>query len=68
MTVSLKPLFMPVEAFLGLSLKPSLWMFIRLAHVRAKAALKTQVKLTPVGKLVTTRSTLNFFGKSTFQV
>jgi len=31
MTVSLKPLCMPLEAYLSLSLKPSLWMFIRLA-------------------------------------
>jgi len=31
MTVSLKPLFILVEAFLSLSLKPSLWMFMRLA-------------------------------------
>jgi len=31
MTVSLKPLCMPVEAYLSLSLKPSLWMFVRLA-------------------------------------
>jgi len=31
MTVSLQPVCMPVEAFLSLSLKPSLWMFITLA-------------------------------------
>jgi len=32
MTASLKPLSMPLEAFLSQSLKPSLWMFIRLAQ------------------------------------
>jgi len=33
MTVSLKPLSMPLEAFLSLSLKPSVWTFIRLTPV-----------------------------------
>jgi len=48
MTVSFKPLCMPLEAFLSLSLKPSLWMFIRLAPGLKSYIFPLGISLKPI--------------------
>ena len=60
MTVSLKPLRMPVEAFSSLSLKPSRWTFIRSAPGYTFSYPRVDIYITTLKK-VTLALKLNLF-------